>query len=163
MSLMLTCSFEWGVVWVTNHWPLIKAAKIFPIVREWKLYHKFSSLKGFRFSLFYIKKRAFQVFSKESRQDFSSSKRLLNKCFFILGVNTKNNQVPSCFSFYYGHMSFGFNLTNDDLGSLGFGVRSTYRYFPCIHCGVNYFAYWYFSLTLCLSRCFIFIWINIVV
>ena len=34
-----------------------------------------------KFSLFFVQKRAFKVFNKESKQDSYSTKKLLKKCF----------------------------------------------------------------------------------
>lgn len=117
----------------SNYGAEVKATKLFPVVKDWLLYHRFSSLKGPRFSLFFIKKRAFKAFSKESRQDFYSSKRLLNKCFYMGGLNLNVFLSPGSFSSCYGHVSFCFSFRKEDL----VGSNENKNFF-CIHCGVNY-------------------------
>ncbi len=117
----------------------VKVSKILPIVKDWIFYHKFSSLKSLKFSLFFMKKRAFKVFSKEARQDFYSSKRLLDKCFSVLDSKTTAFLEPSCFPFSYGHLSFGFSLLQSNSKTLNFGkYEKRFSSFPCIHCGVDY-------------------------
>jgi RNA-directed DNA polymerase len=123
----------------SNYGSEVKANKLFPIVKEWLFYHQFSSLKGYRFSLFFIRKRAFKVFSKESRQDFFSSKRLLDKCFYAFDLQNFSFSKPSPFSFGYGHLIFGSSfilINSNNLISLN---EKGKIYFYCIHCGVNYF------------------------
>lgn len=60
----------------SNYGAKIKAIKIAPIVRDWKFYNKFCNARHSRVSLFYIQKRAFKVFNKESKQDFYSVVRV---------------------------------------------------------------------------------------
>lgn len=111
----------------SNYGANIKANKLYPLIKDWRIYHKFSDLRGTQFSLFFIKKRAFKIFSKESRQDFYSTKRLLDKSFYFLSSAEEVNDFATMFhSPYYGHLFLG--LTN----------ISRNNYF-CVHCGVNLF------------------------
>lgn len=108
----------------SNYGSMVKVNKLYPIIKEWRLYHRNSHLKGKKFSLFFLKKHAFKVFSKESRQDFYSSKRLLDRCFFIINSYDKHKFNLETFSFLsYSHMSFGLNILK--------------RFFQCIHCGMK--------------------------
>jgi RNA-directed DNA polymerase len=59
----------------------VKAEKLSRIVRGWRNYHKYCQMKGARNSLYFIQKRAFKVFNKETRQNCRSSKQLLEKAF----------------------------------------------------------------------------------
>lgn len=110
----------------SNYGSNVKVNKLYPIVKKWKHYHRFSCLKGARFSLYFIKKRAFKVFSKESRQDFFSTKRLVNKCFYTLNSFEKfvleGNSLASP---YRGHLFFVARFTFSPNISCG-----------CIHCGM---------------------------
>jgi len=111
----------------SNYGSAIKVSKLYPIVKKWRLYHKFTSLKGSKFSLFFMKRRAFKSFSKEARQDFFSTKRLVNKCFYTLSsldkatLNDKYQTLD-----YYGHLFFVAYLYDSNSISC-----------RCIHCGMR--------------------------
>lgn len=114
----------------SNYGSNIKANKLYPLIRDWRIYHKFSDLRGNQFSLFFIKRRAFKIFSKESRQDFYSSKRLLDKSFYFLGSIEKISDTTTAFySPYYGHLFLGFTKTSK------FNFRDNCF---CVHCGMNF-------------------------
>lgn len=117
----------------SNYGSLIKANKLYPIIRDWKLYHRFSTLKGPRFSLFFIKKRAFKSFNKETRQDFYSSKKLLDKCFS--SVIDYSSILKDDFRLVYSsHMTFctsSFLQLSNDRTILN-------KKFFCIHCGMRF-------------------------
>ncbi len=108
----------------SNYGSLVKANKLFPLIKEWKLYHRFCSSKGYKVSLYDVKRKAFKVFSKETKQDFYSTQTLINKCFFVadlkefLPINETFSRSP-----YYGHMIFWINLGKS-------------KKFYCIHCGL---------------------------
>lgn len=109
----------------SNFGSVVKANKIAPLVKEWRSYHKYSSLVGPRFSLYYIKKKAFKSFNKETRQDFYSSQILLDRCFNKLESFENNSIEGRVFnSPYYGHMIFWISLKN------------FLKVFLCIHCGM---------------------------
>lgn len=119
----------------SNYGASIKAAKIFPIVKDWKTYHRFCNLTNSRFSLFFLKKRAFKIFNKETKQDSYSTKRLLNKCFYDLGINKKDITLSGVIkSPFYGHSTFW-------VSSFYFTFISSSKnkgiYF-CVHCGMNF-------------------------
>jgi RNA-directed DNA polymerase len=65
----------------SNYGTKEKATRLAPIVRGWRNYHKFCKMKGSRNSLYYIQKRAYTVFNKETKQTRYSSKKLLDKAF----------------------------------------------------------------------------------
>nr|YP_010700249.1 group II intron reverse transcriptase/maturase mat1 [Euglena deses]WCH63393.1 group II intron reverse transcriptase/maturase mat1 [Euglena deses] len=121
----------------SNYGSEIKVSKLSPIIREWYLYNKFSNLKGVRFSLFYIKKRCFRLFNKESKQDFYSSKRLVDNCFLNSNTFYNENFEDKIFSSpYFGHFIFWnkyhfVKLHKDVL------INNYY----CIHCGMNFSLY----------------------
>lgn len=114
----------------SNYGSNIKASKLLPIIKEWKIYHRFTDLTNARFSLYFIKRRAFKVFSKEAKQDYFSVKRLLDRCFYILSDLDHND--PSMLS----HLDNFILLSNKD--------TFLYPYFKnkfpiCIHCEVFYY------------------------
>lgn len=123
----------------SNFGSTIKANKIYPIIREWRLYHRFSSLVSSRFSLFLIKKRAFKIFSKESRQDFYSTKRLLDKCFYILSDSDKIfYDFEKLKSPYFGHLTFRLNFKKNSFFNSNSMKNKIYL---CFHCGMKSLFY----------------------
>lgn len=119
----------------SNYGSTVKAQKLFPIVRDWKCYNKFCSETNSRFSLFYLKKRAFKIFNAESKQDLYSVKRLLKKSFvndskFIESFSRENTNN----ALYSGHFIFNY-IVNVDI------YNSHLHYQPCcFHCGMKCFA-----------------------
>ena len=65
----------------SNYGAIVKAAKLAPIVRGWRNYHRFCKMDGARDSLYHIQHRAFKVFNKETKQNRDTSKALLVKAF----------------------------------------------------------------------------------
>jgi RNA-directed DNA polymerase len=65
----------------SNYGAKVKAQKLAPIVRGWKRYHQYCKMGGARHSLYFIQKRAYTVFNRETKQDRYTSKILLDKAF----------------------------------------------------------------------------------
>lgn len=107
----------------SNYGVNVKVQKLSPIIREWKYYHKFSSFQSSQFKLFSIKRRTLNIFNKESKQDFYSSKRLVDKCFFYSSILEDSifEKETHKFAPFSGHLIFCIDSS---------------QYF-CIHCGVN--------------------------
>jgi hypothetical protein len=117
----------------SNYGSVIKASKLYPIVRSWKEYHLYSDLTNLSYSLFFVKKKAFKTFNSESKQDFYSSKRLLFKSFSISNSffkQYKNYEFNSINLLGFGHLTFLFEYVN-------FSKRKN-SYF-CVHCGITSF------------------------
>jgi RNA-directed DNA polymerase len=78
----------------------VKAQKLAPIVRGWRNYHKFCKMDGSRNSLWFIHKRTFTVFNKETKQNRYTSERLVNIAFPAVPysennyINVKGNKSP---------------------------------------------------------------------
>ena len=79
-----------------------------------------------------IRKRAFKVFAKESKQDIYSVKKLLVKSFLSSPVKFTDEDKGSL---YYGHFILkGEYILQKNKHFLKFiTVQSSF----CIHCGVN--------------------------
>lgn len=116
----------------SNYGSDVKSSKLSPIIKEWRSYNRFCFMNNSRFSLFYLKKRAFKIFNKESRQDSYSVKKLLDKSF--------NNDLDIYKSFplddlkkspFFGHFVFTHNF--------GFENKILPLNFKpfCIHCGLE--------------------------
>jgi group II intron reverse transcriptase/maturase len=65
----------------SNYGATEKAAKLAPVVRGWRNYHRYCKMDGSKFSLVHIETRAFKVFNKETKQNRNTSKKLLDKAF----------------------------------------------------------------------------------
>lgn len=117
----------------SNYGSSVKANKLSSIIKDWRVYHKYSNLDTLRYNLFFIKKRAFKAFNSESKQDFYSAKRLLDKCFYILNDFDKRVLDPKLMiSSCYGHVTFWFSITSPT-------NNICYSNYFCIHCGMNSF------------------------
>jgi len=84
----------------SNYGATTKAEKLSPVVRGWRLYHRFCKMDGARFSLYHIQNRAFKVFNKETKQNRYTSKKLLDLAFPSVPysenkyVNVKGEKSP---------------------------------------------------------------------
>nr|ALP86067.1 ycf13 [Phacus orbicularis] len=108
----------------SNYGALIKALKLFPLIKKWKFYYKFCNSKNFTTSLLYFQKRAFRVLKKEVQQDRYSTKNLLEKSFFAPGFNfNKKKDLKILFS---SHFRFCCNSNH-----------FFENHFFCIHCGLE--------------------------
>ena len=123
----------------SNYGSKVKATKLSPLVKNWRFYHRFCNMEGSRNSLFYMQRRAFQVFNKEAKQDRYSSKKLLDKAFPTLRRVDHNIAITGLEnSPYSGHLTY--NVSMDDPS---FRVNHNSRLFllwprhnKCIHCGI---------------------------
>jgi hypothetical protein len=97
-------------------------SKIFPLIRQWKFYNKLCNLANYRTSLFFLQKKAFKTFLKETKQDVYSGKILLNKSFLIF--YKKKNLLNINLISYYFHNIFYLKL--------GRNLKTF-----CIYCGVK--------------------------
>ncbi|BAZ02682.1 reverse transcriptase homolog [Tolypothrix tenuis PCC 7101] len=83
-----------------NYGAKVKAAKLAPIVRGWRQYHKYCKMNGSRFSLWFMNHRAFKVFNKEIRQDKKSAEKLTKQAFPAVPysenahIKVKGNKSP---------------------------------------------------------------------
>nr|UXD06374.1 type II intron reverse transcrptase/maturase Ycf13/mat1 [Eutreptiella sp. CCMP389] len=84
-----------------------KAIKLYPIVYNWRIYHKFSNLNtNSKYSLFFLQQRAFKTFNKETKQNRFSTKRLLNKAFPNIRSSKQNITLKMLSSPYFGHLMY---------------------------------------------------------
>lgn len=118
----------------SNYGSEVKAIKISPLIKEWNLYHRFSLLKGPRFSLFYLKKKCLKAFLKETKNDFYSSKKLMDQSFSSIdSSDVKVFENKHYISPYSGHSLFWFSRAVNK-NTLSY-LKSNSHYF-CVHCGV---------------------------
>jgi RNA-directed DNA polymerase len=84
----------------SNYGATVKAEKLAPVVRGWRNYHKYCKMDGSRNSLYFIEKRAYTVFNRETKQNRYSSKTLLDKAFPTVPysenkhISVKGNKSP---------------------------------------------------------------------
>lgn len=121
----------------SNYGSIIKATKLSVLVKEWRLYNKFCYLNTSRLSLFYLKKRAFKVFNKESKQDFYSSRKLLDKAFSkILNFDKHYLELEKEKSPYFGHLVFSYDLGRKSDILINHQLAYSSIFF-CLHCGLK--------------------------
>ena len=65
----------------SNYGSKVKAQKLAPIIRGWRNYHRFCKMSGSRFSLWFMRLRAWKVFSKEKKLTRYQVNNLINKAF----------------------------------------------------------------------------------
>jgi RNA-directed DNA polymerase len=65
----------------SNYGSKVKAEKLAPLVRGWRNYHRFCKIDGSRFSLWFINKRTWKVFNKETKLTRESTTKLTEKAF----------------------------------------------------------------------------------
>lgn len=89
-----------------------------------------------KFSLFFVQKRAFKVFNKESKQDSYSTKKLLKKCFAFTNNDLEDkalNSLP-----YYGHVTFWIDFLNFyNVSSSKENLKFHSNHYFCIFCGTK--------------------------
>ncbi|MBD3886767.1 reverse transcriptase N-terminal domain-containing protein [Phormidium tenue FACHB-886] len=89
-----------AIVNSSNYGATDKARMLAPVVRGWRNYHRFCKMDGSRFSLYRTQHRAFKVFNRETKQNYQSSKKLLDKAFPSVPysenkhVNVKGDKSP---------------------------------------------------------------------
>lgn len=105
----------------SNYGVKVKATKLLPIINDWYNIHRYSNVKYCNFLIFSLKKRVLKVFIEESKQDFYSSKRLIDKCFFFFKSNSSYFSSSKKNIYFLRHLTYCFGHSN----------------FLCIHCGVS--------------------------
>jgi RNA-directed DNA polymerase len=85
----------------------VKATLLAPVVRGWRNYHKYCAMNGTRESLVFTQRRAFKVFNKETKQNYHTSKKLLDKAFPTVSYSEhKHIKVKGDKSPYDGDMAY---------------------------------------------------------
>ena len=91
----------------SNFGATVKAKQLASVVRGWRNYHKYCKMDGTRNSLYFIQKRAYTVFNKETKQNRYSSKILLDKAFpTVPSSENKHVMVKGNKSPYDGDISY---------------------------------------------------------
>jgi RNA-directed DNA polymerase len=84
----------------SNYGAIAKAKKLAPVVRGWRMYHRYCKMAGTRDSLYFVQKSAYRIFNKETKQNRYTSKSLLNQAFPSVPysenhhVGVKGNKSP---------------------------------------------------------------------
>jgi RNA-directed DNA polymerase len=122
----------------SNYGATTKATKLASVVRGWRQYHKYCKMDGSRHSLYFIQKRAYTVFNKETKQNRYTSKTLLDKAFPRVPysenkhINVKGNKSP-----YDGDMSYWSERKSKLYnGSTSKAIKKQDR--KCVACGLTF-------------------------
>jgi RNA-directed DNA polymerase len=120
----------------SNYGAMAKAKKLAPVVRGWRMYHRYCKMDGTRDSLYFIQKSAYRIFNKETKQNRYTSKTLLNQSFPSVSssennhVNVKGNKSP-----YDGDIVY-WSERNSKLYSGGYSSKAIKRQnHSCKVCG----------------------------
>lgn len=122
----------------SNYGATTKAEKLAPVVRGWRNYHKYCKMDGSRNSLYFIQKRAYTVFNKETKQNRYTSKSLLDKAFAAVPYSeNKHIMVKGNKSPYDGDMSYWSERKSKFYdGSTSKAIKKQDR--KCIACGLTF-------------------------
>ena len=122
----------------SNYGATVKAIKLAPVVRGWRQYHKYCKMDGSRNSLYFIQKRAYTVFNKETKQNRDTSKSLLNKAFPSIPysenkhINVKGEKSP-----YDGDISYWSERKSKLYdGDISKAIKKQSR--KCVACGLTF-------------------------
>ena len=122
----------------SNYGATEKAKKLAPVVRGWRQYHKYCKMDGSRNSLYFIQKRAYTVFNKETKQNRYTSKALLDKAFPSVPysenkhINVKGEKSP-----YDGDISYWSERKSKLYdGATSKAIKKQSR--KCIACGLTF-------------------------
>jgi RNA-directed DNA polymerase len=122
----------------SNYGATVKAKKLAAVVRGWRQYHKHCKMDGSRNSLYFIQKRAYTVFNKETKQNRHTSKRLLDKAFPSVPVSeSKHISVKGEKSPYDGDISYWSERKSKLYnGMTSKAIKKQNR--KCIACGLTF-------------------------
>ncbi|MBE9001568.1 reverse transcriptase N-terminal domain-containing protein [Nostoc sp. LEGE 12447] len=65
----------------SNYGALVKSQKLSPIIRGWRNYHRYCKMDGSRFTLWFTRRRTWNVFNKESKLNRYQTDALIDKAF----------------------------------------------------------------------------------
>ncbi|MHC5938081.1 group II intron reverse transcriptase/maturase [Nostoc sp.] len=122
----------------SNYGATTKAEKLAPVVRGWRNYHRFCKMEGTRFSLWFLKHRAYTVFNKEVKNDRYSSKKLADKAFPSVPYSeNKHVMVAGEKSPYDGNTAY-WSERNSKLydGETSFALKKQNH--KCASCGLKF-------------------------
>jgi RNA-directed DNA polymerase len=122
----------------SNYGAAEKAQKLTPVVRGWRQYHKYCKMDGSRNSLYFIQKRAYTIFNKESKQNRHLCKQLLDKAFPSVPYSeNKHINVKGTKSPYDGDMSYWSERKSKLYnGASSQAIKKQNR--KCIACGLKF-------------------------
>ena len=122
----------------SNYGATVKAEKLAAVVRGWRNYHKYCKMDGSRNSLYFIQKRAYTVFNKETKQNRYTSKSLLDKAFPAVPysenrhINVKGDKSP-----YDGDITY-WSERNSKLYDGHTSKALKRQHHSCVSCGLKF-------------------------
>jgi group II intron reverse transcriptase/maturase len=122
----------------SNYGAKVKAEKLAPLVRGWRLYHRFCKMDGSRFSLWFLNHRAYTVFNKEPKQTRHTSERLIDKAFPAVPYSEgRHVMVQGEKSPYDGNIAY-WSARNSKLynGETSFALKRQNH--TCADCGLKF-------------------------
>ena len=121
----------------SNYGSKVKAAKLAPIIRGWRNYHKFCDMSGSRFSLWHTRLRTWKVFNKESKLTQKSTTKLIEKAFPAVSYSeAKHIMVKGDKSPYDGDLTY-WSERNSKLYDGATSKALKKQNHSCGHCGMK--------------------------
>jgi RNA-directed DNA polymerase len=121
-----------------NYGAKVKAQKLAPLVRGWRNYHKHCKMDGTRDSLYFIQKRTFKVFNRETKQNRHTTKQLLVKAFpTVPYAENRFVMVKGTKSPFDGDLSY-WSERNSKLYDGKTSVTLKKQNHTCKHCGLKF-------------------------
>lgn len=122
----------------SNYGAIVKAEKLAPIVRGWRNYHRYCKMDGARNSLYFMEKRAFKVFNKETKQNRLSSKKLLDTAFpKVPHSENRYTKVEGNKSPYDGNITY-WSKRNSKLYDGQTSKALKRQNHSCVRCGLRF-------------------------
>ncbi|PHV64062.1 reverse transcriptase domain-containing protein [Cyanobacterium aponinum] len=123
----------------SNYGAEIKAMKLAPIIRGWRNYHKYTSMKGSRFGLWGLNERTRKVFIKQKSIDKHKAVKLVTSAFPYVNQkengfnNVKGNKSP-----YDGDMTY-WSKRSSNLYDGATERAMKKQNHKCGYCGLNFY------------------------
>jgi RNA-directed DNA polymerase len=122
----------------SNYGATVKAEKLAPVVRGWRNYHRYCKMDGTRNSLYFIQKRTFKVFNKETKQNRYSTKKLIDKAFpSVPYAENRHSMVTGEKSPYDGDMTY-WSKRNSKLYYGNTSKTLKKQHHSCASCGLKF-------------------------
>jgi retron-type reverse transcriptase/5-methylcytosine-specific restriction endonuclease McrA len=126
-----------NIVNCSNYGAKAKSKKLAPIIRGWRNYHKYCCMDGSRNSLWFINRRTWKVFNKESDLNKYQVEELIKKAFPAVPYSeNKFINVKGDYSPYNGDLIY-WSERNSKLydGETAKALRKQHH--SCGHCGLR--------------------------
>ena len=122
----------------SNYGAEVKAMKLAPIIRGWRNYHKYTSMKGSRFGLWGLNERTRRIFIKQKSIDKFKAVKLVKSAFpYVKQKQNGFNNVIGCKSPYDGDTTY-WSKRSSKLYNGATEKAMKKQNHKCGYCGLNF-------------------------